>query len=119
MTIPDHERFIFHIASSAHWQHEQENGIYRKETLESEGFIHCSTIHQVIKVANTFYHGQDALLLLQIEASRVLSPLKYEGTTAELYPHIYGPINLDAVVATYDFPSDKEGQFHLPAGISA
>jgi uncharacterized protein (DUF952 family) len=99
---------IFHITSRRAWDETQERGNYRAESFATEGFIHCSTVSQVLPVAENFYKGQHGLVLLVIEPTLLSSDLKWEppsgGTPpaglpkGDMFPHIYGPINLDAVV---------------------
>jgi uncharacterized protein (DUF952 family) len=114
MNIQPQDQFILHIALRSHWEQARDQGTYRGDTLESEGFLHCSNVNQVLPVANTFFRARHDLVLLLIQTSRVVSPIKYEGATSELYPHIYGPLNCDAVIAVYDFLPDEQGEFHLP-----
>src|SRR5215471_8567076 len=111
MNQPFHEQYIVHITPRSLWEQSQETGIYRGDTLDTQGFIHCSTVEQVLAVANAVFLGQDDLVLLLIDTSRVLSPLQYEGDSSGLFPHIYGPLYVDAVVAVYDFPPDEHGRF--------
>ena len=116
---------IYHIASRAAWELAQARGFYSAPSLEAEGFIHCSTIEQLPVVANGFYAGRRDLLLLCIHESRVNVELRWEApahpqskeasfvTDTGQFPHIYGRLNLDAVVAVYDFP-ETDGGFPLP-----
>jgi uncharacterized protein (DUF952 family) len=116
---------IYHITSRAAWKDAQQRGDYRAESLEAEGFIHCSTKSQVLPVAEKYYKGQRGLILLIIDPSLLSSDLKWEppsgGTPppgvpeGDLFPHIYGPINLDAVVKVFDLESDPNGKYNLPA----
>jgi uncharacterized protein (DUF952 family) len=105
---------IFHIASSEAWQQARDEGLYQGDTLESEGFIHCSLARQVVPVADARFRGRQGLVLLEIDAAQVRPEIRYEGADGDLFPHIYGPLNTDAVVAVYDFSPDADGQFHLP-----
>jgi uncharacterized protein (DUF952 family) len=115
---------IFHITQHADWQSAQKNGQYIAESLHREGFIHCSTISQVLPVTEKFYVGQDNLLLLQIDPALLSSDLKWEAPSGgtpppgvpegDPFPHIYGPINLDAVVEVLDLKRDSNGKFQLP-----
>jgi uncharacterized protein (DUF952 family) len=116
---------IYHITSRAAWQDAQQRGDYRAESLETEGFIHCSTKSQVWPVAEKYYQGQRGLILLMIDPSLLSSDLKWEppsgGTPppgvpeGDLFPHIYGPINLEAVVKVFDLESDPNGKYNLPS----
>lgn len=115
---------IFHITSRTDWEAAQTKGEYIAESLATEGFIHCSTISQVIPVADNFYKGQNNLLLLMIEPTLLSSTLKWEAPSGgtpppgvpegEQFPHIYGSINLDAVVNVLELVTDSNGQFSLP-----
>jgi uncharacterized protein (DUF952 family) len=116
---------IYHITSRAAWKDARQRGDYRAESLETEGFIHCSTKSQVLPVAEKYYEGQRSLILLMIDPSLLSSDLKWEppsgGTPppgvpeGDLFPHIYGPINLDAVVKVVDLESDPNGKYNLPS----
>jgi uncharacterized protein (DUF952 family) len=115
---------IYHITSRTAWLDARTRGDYRAESLETEGFIHCSTEKQVVPVAQKYYAGQSDLLLLVIEPSRLSADLRWEPPSGgapppgvpegELFPHIYGPINLDAVVQVFDLQSDPDGTFKFP-----
>jgi uncharacterized protein (DUF952 family) len=101
--------FIYHIAETADWEQAQRDGQYtmstRGRTLAEEGFIHASAATQVPLVADAFYRGAPDLVLLVIDTERVGSPIRYEQVPGQPdpYPHIYGPLNLDAVVETRPF----------------
>jgi uncharacterized protein (DUF952 family) len=115
---------IYHITPRAAWNEARQRGDYRTESLDTEGFIHCSTEKQVVPVAENFYHGQPGLLLMVIEPERLTSDLKWEPPAGgvpprgvpegDLFPHIYGPINLDAVVQVVDLQSNPDGNYTLP-----
>lgn len=115
---------IYHITSWAAWNEARERGDYRAESLETEGFIHCSTEDQVVPVAENIFKGQSGLLLMVIEPALLISDLKWEppagGTPPpgvpedDLFPHVYGPINLDAVVRVFDLQSSPDGKYSLP-----
>jgi len=113
--------FIFHLTSRTSWLAAQKAGAYIADSLAGEDFIHCSKVDQILRVADTFYAGQYGLALLTIDPSRLTSELRWEpGTdlTTELFPHVYGPINLDAVVLVSDFEPGADGKFHLPVSLS-
>ncbi len=106
---------IFHITRSADWQKALEEGAYQADTLASQGFIHCSTRAQVVSVANRFYLGQHGLVLLEIDSRRVQPEIRRENLEGgtELFPHIYGPLNLEAVEKVVAFEPGDDGQFSL------
>jgi len=106
---------ILHIAKLEQWEKAQLEGIYRIDTLDLKGFIHCSTSEQIVKVANDMFPGQKGLVLLCIDTSKVQSGIRYEcAGTEELYPHIYGPLNINAVIKVANFEAQKDGKFRLP-----
>jgi uncharacterized protein (DUF952 family) len=106
---------ILHITTLDAWQQAQQVGEYRAASLASEGFIHCSRPDQVERPANMLYRGQNDLVLLCIDPARLRSRLVYEATsTPDPFPHIYGPLNLDAVLDVIPFPPGADGSFALP-----
>ena len=90
---------VFHITTRALWEAAQASGEYRCDSLETEGFIHASDEHQVTETANRFYRGVDDLIVLRIDTERLRTRLIREKATDrdEFFPHIYGPIQVDAV----------------------
>ena len=118
MVVEQIMNFILHITQRAQWETAQKVGIYRSNTLESEGFIHCSTPQQVISVANTFFRNQQGLILLCIDSDKVQAEIRYEGTQQDqLFPHIYGALNLDAVFQVLNFEPNQDGTFAFPLEI--
>jgi uncharacterized protein (DUF952 family) len=101
--------FIYHIALAADWAQTQRDGQYttstRGRSLAGEGFIHASAAAQVAVVADAYYRDAPDLVLLVIDTERVGSPIRYERVPGQPDPylHIYGPLNLDAVVETRPF----------------
>jgi uncharacterized protein (DUF952 family) len=109
-----------HIAKLEQWEQTESIRVYKSDTLNSDGFIHCSTPQQVVKVANAVYHGQRRLVLLVIKPSKVQSEIRFEKSEGEeLYPHIYGPLNVDAVIKVHSFEPNQDGNFKLPAELES
>ena len=112
--------FIYHIAAAADWEQAQRDGQYttstRGLTLAEQGYIHASTAGQVALVANAFYRGVPDLVLLVIDPERVGPEIRYEPVPGQdqPYPHIYGPLNTDAVVAVLPFPAAPEASSEHP-----
>jgi uncharacterized protein (DUF952 family) len=102
---------IFHITHRSQWNPAVD--AYQGDTLETDGFIHCSELRQVVTVANRFYAGQSGLVLLCIEVDRLQPELRYEAADGDEFPHLYGALNLDAVVGVVDFEPSPAG-FELP-----
>lgn len=113
---------IYHIAYADDWEQALARGSYttstRGHTLAEVGFIHASTAEQVELVANAAYEGEAGLVLLVIDEEELESEVVYEEVpgAAEPFPHIYGPINVDAVVEVLPFEADSEGLFAFAAG---
>jgi uncharacterized protein (DUF952 family) len=91
---------IYHVTTNEEWKAAQVKGFYEAASLHTEGFIHCSEAQQVQGVLERYYAGKKDLLKLSIDTSKLTVPLKYELAPSinENFPHIFGPINLDAVV---------------------
>lgn len=100
-------------------------GEFRSPEFEQYGFIHCSTQEQVLLVANALFAGLSGLVLLVIDPGRLRSPVRWElphSTTGRLpeftrgsvFPHIYGPINVEAVVRSVTLIPGANGTFNLP-----
>jgi uncharacterized protein (DUF952 family) len=91
---------IYHISSSLHWENAQKQGFCTADSLQTEGFIHASAKEQVKATLERFFEGETDVIILQIDENKLHSPLKYEPATdiQQDFPHIFGHINLDAVV---------------------
>jgi uncharacterized protein (DUF952 family) len=104
-------RLLFHITSPQEWQKAQAEGMYRPESLEREGFIHFSTAFQIQGVHQRLYNARRDVLVLVVDETRLTSPLRWESVpgTEMRFPHLYGPLNLEAVVRVIDLSaSDLE-----------
>jgi aldose 1-epimerase len=99
---------VFHLAEADAWAHALRTGEYGRSTLgrtlDDQGFVHCSSAAQVAGVLGRFYADHDGdLVLLTLDPARLASPLVWEvgdPATGEEFPHLYGPITPDAVVAS-------------------
>lgn len=108
--------WLLHICTAQAWQEAQARGEYRASSLETEGFIHASRPTQVLQVANTFYKGIADLLVLWIDPHRLEAELRWEPADGELFPHLYGPINLEAVSAVRELRPEADGVFRKLPG---
>lgn len=106
---------IYHITTAAQWAEAQQAGSYAGDTLATEGFIHCSLPAQVQQVANAFFRGRQGLVLLRIDEARVAAEVRHEASPdhALPFPHIYGPLNADAVVGAEPFEPGADGAFRF------
>jgi len=91
---------IYHVTTKQEWEKAKQKGKYTAPSLESEGFIHCSEAHQLQGVLERYYSGKTGLLKLVIDPNKLIPQLKYELSPSvhERFPHVYGPINFDAVI---------------------
>ena len=91
---------IYHITTATEWETAQQSGEYSSPALKEEGFIHCSEKEQVEDIKERFYPNTTDLLLLTIDTEKLDSQLIFEWSPSveQTFPHIYGPINLLAVV---------------------
>ena len=116
---------ILHIVKRDDWEDAIRKGEYAPASLETEGFIHCSTAAQVVETANLLYRGQGDLIIVCLKEEQLTSRLIYEPalrvddqSAHAIFPHLYGPLNLEAVREVYEFPCDAEGRFALPNTLS-
>ena len=101
---------IFHIATAADWEQARTSGAYTTSTvgrsLEDEGFLHAARREQVDGVFQRYYRGiGEPLVLLTIDTDRLGVPWREDAVGAETYPHVYGPLNVDAVVSAEPYPA--------------
>jgi uncharacterized protein (DUF952 family) len=114
---PVSPRDIFHITTEADWARAQPEGAYsvstRGLTLAQVGFVHCAFEEQVAGVANSFFRGAANLVVLCISIEKLHAEVRYEDLEDGnvLFPHLYGPLNLDAVVAIMPLPRGRDGTF--------
>jgi uncharacterized protein (DUF952 family) len=117
---------IYHIIPRAVWLAAQQQSRYAPQSLQTEGFIHCSTWGQVKRVADASYREVPELLLLCIDAGRLQAELRWEApvhpetgpapTTqnAERFPHLYGSLNFDAITDVLSLDKHADGQHIMP-----
>jgi uncharacterized protein (DUF952 family) len=91
---------IFHVTTRKEWEDAILKGYYEAASLATEGFIHCSEAEQVAGVLDRYFPGKFDLLKLSIDPSRLQCELRYEHSPSvdQHFPHVYGRINLDAVI---------------------
>jgi uncharacterized protein (DUF952 family)/RimJ/RimL family protein N-acetyltransferase len=102
---------VLHLCTRSAWRDALESGSYHPASLQSEEFIHCSRPQQILDVANRYYRGASDLICLWIEMERLQPEVRWEPGDGDEFPHVYGPINLDAVGAVIPFPPDAGGRF--------
>ena len=106
-------RIIYHLVPKAAWEIAPP-GPFRAPSLESEGFIHCSNREQVARSANKFYADELEMLVLAIDPARLSSELRdEEGRPGELFPHIYGPIDREAIIEVIGLVRGPDGRWQF------
>lgn len=105
---------IFHIASRSAAATAGGHD-YCPEDFDADGFVHCSTAEQVPGTADAYYADAADLVLLCIDPDRLTAPLRWEATgDGPRFPHVYGPVNREAVIGVVDFERGEDGRFDLP-----
>ncbi len=90
---------IYHVTTAADWKAAQQKGFYEHPSLKDEGFIHCSQDYQVAGVLERYFTGKTDLVKLVIDTDKLTSKFVFDWSpsTADTFPHVYGPINIEAV----------------------
>jgi uncharacterized protein (DUF952 family) len=95
---------IYHVTTGKEWDTQKEAPDFVAASLRNEGFIHCSTREQVAGVVDRYFRDAGDLVLLHIDEDRLTSPCMFEPSTGgEFFPHVYGPINKNAVVSVLPY----------------
>ena len=90
---------IYHVVIREEWEAAAGQSFFEAKSLSSEGFIHCSYADQLESVLERYFADAGEVVILYLDANQLTSPLVSEpSTNGEAYPHIYGPINKDAIV---------------------
>ncbi len=91
---------IYHVTLPANWEKYVGRPSYQTDSLQTEGFIHCSYLNQLPGVLKRYYSGAEKVIVLTIDTEKLKSKLVEEPSTdGEIYPHIYGRLNHNAVTA--------------------
>lgn len=88
-------------------------GYYKPSNFDEVGFIHASPANQLTRVANKYYLDKKDVRLLYVDPNLVQSEIRWEPATGGLYPHIYGPLNLDAIVKLSRIQIDSDGKIRI------
>jgi uncharacterized protein (DUF952 family) len=109
---------ILHIAVKNEWEAAvADREAYVPVRFALDGFVHCSSATQVLGPADRLFRGRTDLVLLVIDPTRLQADVVEEPGDPgkpETFPHVYGPIDLDAVVRVIAFPPGPDGRFSLP-----
>ena len=111
---------LFHLATRQDWERARGAQTYTTPSLDGDGFIGCATAGQHAAVANARFAGRTDLVLLLIDAGRLSPEVRFEraGAGGEAFPHVYGPVNVDAVFEVAPYRPGADGRFrpHEEAG---
>jgi uncharacterized protein (DUF952 family) len=101
---------IYHILKAEEWEHVRNSRVYAPMMFEQEGFIHLCMADQLAGVVDRYFSGQEQLALLCVEPEALVARLQYENLVGgeEQFPHLYGPLNLDAVRDVIYFRSGQD-----------
>jgi pimeloyl-ACP methyl ester carboxylesterase/uncharacterized protein (DUF952 family) len=118
-TIPSERTDVattYHLVPASHFESTDSSEPYIPQAFEQDGFIHCTDgIDNVLQTGNRYYKDEPRdYLLVVIDTTKVQAPIVYEDP-ARIFPHIYGPLNRDAIVATLPVPRAADGSFLTPA----
>ncbi len=107
---------IYKITPASAWREAERQGVYRGSPDDNrDGFIHFSTASQVAETARKHYHGQTGLFLVAIDADALGDALRWERSrNDELFPHLYGELDLGAVVEILDLRARSDGGHDVP-----
>lgn len=124
---------IYHLTPASYYQRQPLDQPYQTPTLAEEGFIHCTAgVEKLVEIANTYFADlRDELLALEIDPARLTAPLRFEPPIAPahtttspaqraaaerdtLFPHIYGPLDRQAIVNCIALQRDPTGRWQMP-----
>ena len=109
---------IYHLCTQAEWQAAKSKGEYLGSSQDTvDGFIHFSTQDQIVASAAKHRAGQTGLVLLSVDPGLLVDILKWElARGGALFPHLYGPLPLVAVIDVDNLPLGDDGRHRFPSG---
>jgi uncharacterized protein (DUF952 family) len=109
-------RRIYKICPASAWREAEREGVYRGSADDvRDGFIHFSTASQVAGTANKHFFGQNGLFLIEVDADALGQALRWEHSrNDELFPHLYGELDLGAVLGVLSMPARSDGTHDIP-----
>ena len=107
---------IYKICPASAWREAERQGVYRGSADDlRDGYIHFSTAPQVPETARKHFFGQTALFLVEIDGDVLGDALRWERSrNDELFPHLYGELDLGAVIAVRDLHARSDGSHDIP-----
>jgi uncharacterized protein (DUF952 family) len=110
---------VYKIVAADLWQAAEDSGVFAGAGIDlSDGFIHLSTGAQARPTARLYFAGQDNLMLVAIDGASLGDELKYEPSRdGDLFPHLYGPLPLTAVLSVRPLPLGADGKHIFPENV--
>jgi len=105
--------YIYLLSSQTEYQQALDDGTLMRDSLNSEGFIHASPKSQLNRLANKYYKEKSSPLILMVDKKLISAQVKWEPATGGLYPHIYGPLNVNAITKVEKISLTENGNFHI------
>jgi len=105
--------YIYILSSQQEYKQAEESGFLVRDSIKDVGFIHASPEAELDRVANKYYKETIDPLVMIVDKKLVKPEIKWEPATGGLYPHIYGPLNMDAVTKIQEIALAKDGDFHI------
>jgi release factor glutamine methyltransferase len=102
---------IVHLCTPQEWTEHDKLANFRDQSLSQNGFIHCSQPEQIIEVVNRYYQNYPEMTVLWIDPEMLGSEIRWEKSENAYYPHVYGPINMDAIEATTPLRPGQDGKY--------
>jgi uncharacterized protein (DUF952 family) len=114
--LSDHVRRIYKICPASAWREAERQGVYRGSADDArDGFIHFSTASQVTETARKHFFGQTGLFLIEVDADALGEALRFEPSrNDELFPHLYGELDLGAVIGVHDMQARSDDTHDIP-----
>lgn len=111
---------IYYITTAQELATAEETGLLIPPSFDDEGFIHCSFEHQTQAVLKKHFGDHHELIVLELDRTRLAAPVIEENLSggAELYPHIYGIINLSAIQRRITLTKKEDDSFDWTAALS-
>lgn len=107
---------IYKISPRALWQEAEEKGVFEGAPIDhADGYIHFSTAEQAVETAEKHFRGQDDLLLIAVDPAKLGTALKFKPSRGgALFPHLYAPLTMEAVIWVKPMPMKADGLHDFP-----